>query len=221
MSSTGHGPLSPTARSTVRRYHERAATGRQALYDVLDAGLVCHLGFVADGGPVVLPSVYGREGDTLYLHASAGARSARVLAAGAPICVTVTHLDAIVYARSVYHNSVNYRSAIVHGTGRLLREEEEKRHGMWVVAEHLAPGAWDYGHGPDRKVLARVAVLTLDLAEASVKIRDAPPNDHGDQVDLGKWAGLLPVRTSFGVPQPEARVPDGLPVPEHIRSRRM
>ncbi|WP_031161182.1 pyridoxamine 5'-phosphate oxidase family protein [Streptosporangium roseum] len=221
MSSTGHGSLSPTARSTVRRYHERAATDRQALYDVLDAGLVCHLGFVADGGPVVLPSVYGREGDTLYLHASAGARSARVLGAGAPICVTVTHLDAIVYARSVYHNSVNYRSAVVHGTGRLLREEEEKRHGMRVVAEHLAPGAWDYGHGPDRKVLARVAVMTLDLAEASVKIRDAPPNDHGDQVDPDRWAGLLPVRTSFGIPQPEARVPDGLPVPEHIRSRRM
>lgn len=221
MSSASNTPLSPTARSTVRRYNNRAATERQALYDVLDAGLICHVGFVADGGPVVLPSVYGREGNVLFLHASSGARSARIFAAGAPICVTVTHLDAIVYARSVYHNSVNYRSAVIHGTSRLLRDEDEKRHGMRVLAEHLAPGAWSYGNEPDRKELTRVAVMALDLTESSVKVRDEPPNDHGSGVDLGKWAGLLPVRMHFGTPRPEARVPDGMPAPEHIRNRTM
>jgi uncharacterized protein len=221
MSSSSNGPLSPTARSTVGRYNNRAAQDRQALYDVLDAGLVCHVGFNTDDGPIVLPSVYGREGDTLYMHASSGARSARIFAEGAPVCVTVTHLDAIVYARSVYHNSVNYRSAVVHGTGRLLRDEHEKRHGMRVLAEHLAPGAWSYGPEPDRKELARTAVMTVDLTEASVKARNAPPNDHADEIDLDKWAGLLPVHMHFGSPQPEARVPDGLPVPEHIRNRTM
>lgn len=221
MNAPENSPLSPTARSTVRRYNDRAASSREALYDVLDAGLVCHLGFIADGGPVVLPSVYGREGNTLYMHASGAARSAGIFAEGGPVCVTVTHLDAIVYARSVYHNSVNYRSAVVQGTGHLLRNEDDKRHGMWVLAEHLAPGAWNYGHAPDRKELARVAVMTLDLTEASVKVRNAPPNDHGDDIDLNTWAGLLPVHTHFGVPQPEARVPEGLPVPDHIHDRQM
>jgi uncharacterized protein len=213
--------LSPTPRSTVHRYHERAATERQALYDVLDAGLVCHVGFVAEDGPVVLPSVYGRDGEMLYIHASSGARLARMFTEGAPVCVAVTHLDAIVYARSVYHNSVNYRSAVVHGTGRLLRGEAEKRHGVRIMAEHAAPGAWDYGSPPDRKELARVAVMTIDLAEASVKIRDAPPSDHGDDSGQARWAGLLPVHMSFGTPQPDALVPEGMPVPEHIRERRM
>jgi uncharacterized protein len=221
MGSVSDAPLSPTERSTVQRYNNRAATDRQALYDVLDAGLICHVGFIADGAPVVLPSVYGREGDVVFLHASSGARSARVFAGGAPVCVTVTHLDAIVYARAVYHNSVNYRSAVIHGTGRILRDEDEKRRGVRAVAEHLAPGAWDYGHQPDRKELARVAVMAVDLAESSVKIRDEPPNDHGPEVDLNKWAGLLPVVTHLGRPQPEARVPGWLPAPEHIRNRTM
>jgi nitroimidazol reductase NimA-like FMN-containing flavoprotein (pyridoxamine 5'-phosphate oxidase superfamily) len=220
MNSASEVPLSPTARSTVRRYHDRAATERQALYDVLDTGLICHVGFVADGGPVVLPSVYGREGDTLFLHASTGARSARVFASGAPVCVTVTHLDAIVYARAVYHNSVNYRSAVIHGTGRFLTDEDEKRHGMRVLAEHLAPGAWSYGRAPDRKELARVAVMAVDLTESSVKTRAAPPSDHGE-VDPDSWAGLLPVHTYFGTPEPEAHVPAGMAPPRHIRDRRV
>ena len=219
MSGDDGTPLSPTERSTVRRYHHRAATARRQLYEVLDAGLVCHVGFVADGAPVVLPSVYGREGDVLYLHASTGARSARVFGDAQPICVTVTHLDAVVYARSVHHNSVNYRSAVVHGTGRLLRDDDEKRHGLRALTEHVAPGAWDYAHRPDRRELARVAVMAVDLAEASVKVRDTGPVDHGDHVDLGKWAGLLPVRVGFGVPLPDERVPDGSPVPDHVRSR--
>lgn len=221
MSNASTKPLSPTARSTVNRYRERAATERQTLYDVLDAGLICHVGFISDGAPVLLPSVYGRENDTLYMHASRGARSARLFFEEVPICVAITQLDGIVYARSVYHNSVNYRSAIIHGTGRLLQDEDEKKKGLKVMAENLAPGAWDYGNEPDSRELARVAVMSVDLSEASVKIRNAPPSDHGKAVDLDKWAGILPVHTSFGEPQPEDQVPQDLEAPEHIINRKM
>lgn len=221
MSEQAPLPLSPTPRSTVNRYPHRAADHRQVLYNVLDSGLICHVGFIAENTPVVMPSVYGRDGDTLYFHASRAARSARIFAEGAPICVTVTHLDGIVYARDVAHNSVNYRSAMIYGTGRALVEEADKLTGLHVMAGHMAPGAWDYGNRPDSRDLLRVAVMCLDLSEASVKIRNEPPSNHGKEPDLQKWAGVLPVQTRFGVPQPQGDVPPDLAVPDHIAQRRM
>ncbi|EST33749.1 pyridoxamine 5'-phosphate oxidase family protein [Streptomyces roseochromogenus] len=214
-------PLSPTERSTVLRHSERARADRQALYDVLDAGLVCHLGFVVDGCPVVLPTLYGREGDTLYMHASSGARSSRLFAEGADVCVTVTHVDGVVYGRSVFHHSVNYRSAVVHGRARTMPSEDAKRHGMKVLAEHVAPGAWDYARRPDAKELAAVAVTALDLTESSVKVRTGPPRDRDDEVTPDMWAGVLPVSLGVGAPWPDPRVPEGVAVPEHVRARRL
>src|ERR1700742_1084640 len=137
-------PLSPTPRTTVNRLRERAATDRAALDDVLDSALICHLGVLHDGAPIVLPTGYGRDGDTLYLHGSSGAKSLRP----GPVCVTVTIVDGIVYARSVFHHSMNYRSAVVLGTTRLVDDPEEKTRALEVVTEHLAPGSWDHARLP-------------------------------------------------------------------------
>lgn len=214
--STTATTLSPTERSTPGRTKHRTAFGRAALYEVLDAGLICHLGLVLDGSPVVLPTGYGRDGDTLYLHGSTGARSLRAAADGIDVCVTVTHLDGIVYARSLNHHSMNYRSAVVHGRARPVTEREEKLHGLRVVTEHLAPGSWEHARGVNAKEYAAVSVLALPLHEASVKVRAEGPNDDAEDVEANTvWAGVLPIRQVFGSPVPAA----DLPVPKHVTER--
>lgn len=213
-------PLSPTLRSTPTRTKHRTVTDRQALYDVLDAGLVCHLGMVLHGSPVVLPTGYGRDGETLYLHGSTGARSHRAAAGGGDVCVTVTLLDGIVYARSLFHHSMNYRSAVVHGTPRAVTDRPEKLHGLRVITEHLAPGAWEHARGVNAKELASVSVLALDLAEASVKVRAESANDEPADVSAARaWAGELPIRGHFGEPIPAPDLAADTPVPPHVLRR--
>lgn len=218
-------PLSPTPRSTLRRRADRARTDRAELYAVLDAGMVCHLGVVADGAPVVLPTAYGRgrgeHSDTLYLHGSTGAASLRAAAAGAAVCVTVTHVDGVVYARSLFHHSLNYRSAVVHGVARLVTDPEEKLAGLRAIVDNVAPGSWEHARHPTRKELAATAVLALPLAEASVKVRTGPPRDDEQDVAAGdRWAGVLPIRTVVDAPLPCPLLPPGTPVPAHVATRR-
>ncbi|GAB2989753.1 pyridoxamine 5'-phosphate oxidase family protein [Amycolatopsis acidiphila] len=209
--------LSPTPRSTLNRKKDRAATDRQALYDVLDEGLVCHLGLVLNGSPVVLPTGYGRDGDTLYFHGSTGAGNLRAAATGIDVCITVTLLDAIVYARSLNNHSMNYRSAVVHGRARLVEDAEEKMHGLRVVTDHLAPGSWEHAREVNAKEFASVAVLSLGLDEASVKARAGGPGEEPEDLDSQHvWAGVVPVRTTFGAPVPADYVPAGSPVPAHV-----
>jgi uncharacterized protein len=200
-------PLSPTERTRVRRLPERAGTERQELYDVLDAGRICHLGVLIDGAPRVIPTGYGRDGDTLYLHGSTGARSLR---AAEEVCVTVTHLDGIVLARSVFHHSMNYRSAMIYGRPRPVLDPEEKTDALRAVVEHLAPGRWDTTRRPTRKELAKTAVLALSLEEASVKVRGGPPGDEDEDYALDVWAGVLPVRQVFGDPIPDPLLREGI-----------
>ncbi|SFO99111.1 hypothetical protein SAMN05660464_1840 [Geodermatophilus dictyosporus] len=214
-------PLSPTARSTVRRGAARARTDRAQLHAVLDAGLVGHLGVVLGGAPVVLPTGYGRHGDTLYLHGSTGAATLRAAAAGAPVCLTVTHLDGVVYARSAFHHSVNYRCAVVHGTARAVTDPGEQLLGLEVLTEHLAPGSWTATRQPTRKELAATAVLALDLAEASVKVRTGPPVDDEEDLAAPVWAGVLPLRTVLGEPEPDPLLPEGIGVPGRVSGRRL
>jgi len=189
------------------------------LYEVLDAGLICHLGVVVDGHPMVVPTGYGRLGETLYLHGSTGARSLRA-SEGTDVCVTVTHLDGIVLARSIFHHSVNYRSAIIYGRARLLTDPEERLAGLRAVSEQLAPGQWDYVREPSPKELAATAVLALSLEEASVKMRRGGPLDEEEDYELPIWAGVLPLVTSWGEPLPDTALPEGIDVPVHIRGRR-
>ncbi len=212
-------PLSPTARSTIRRGAKRARTDRAELYAVLDAGLIGHLGVVLGGSPVVLPTGYGRRGDTLYLHGSTGAASLRAAAADVPVCFTVTLVDGVVYARSAFHHSMNYRSAVVHGTTRPVTDPDERLLGLEALTEHLAPGSWDATRRPDRRELAATAVLALDLAEASVKVRTGPPGDDDRDLAAPVWAGVLPLRTVVGEPEPCPLLPAGTPVPARVRDR--
>lgn len=211
--------LSTSRRSTVTRLRERARTDHADLYAVLDAGLVCHLGLVRDGAPVVLPTGYGRIDDTVYVHGSTGAGYLRLLDGG-PVCLTVTHLDGIVYARSTFHHSINYRSAVVHGTARLVRDPAERWAALRAIVEQLAPGSWEHARQPDRKELAATAVFALDLAEASVKVRSGPPGDDAEDIAVGgRWAGVVPIRTVFGAPQPDPTLPTADPTPAHVRTR--
>jgi hypothetical protein len=210
--------LSPTQRSTLRRHHERAREDRTELYAVLDEALICHLGVLAGDAPMVLPTCFGRLGNTLYLHGSTGARSL-MSGAGAPVCVTVTLVDGLVYARSVMHHSANYRSAVVYGAAQVVLDRAEKLRALEAIVEHTTPGSWTHARQPNRKELAATSVLALDLTEASVKMRGGQPVDEEPDVAAAvAWAGVLPVRTVFGDPEPCPLLPPGTAVPDHVRS---
>ena len=210
--------LSSTPRTTLRRHRERGQTDRTALYEVLDAGLICHLGVVAGGAPVVLPTAYGRDGDTLYLHGSS-ANGAFAAADGQQICVTVTHMDGLVCARAVFSHSVNYRSAVVFGTATLVRDSGERWQALRIITDHLIPGRWAAARQPTRKEMAATSVLSVPLTEASVKIRTGMPADEPEDYDLDVWAGVLPVAVTFGEPAPDPELRPEIPVPAHIRDR--
>ena len=210
--------LSPTERTRVRRHSERAQTERTDLFAVLDAGMICHLGVVVDGSPVVLPTAYGRIGDTLYLHGSSANRSIHA-ADGREICVTVTLVDGLVCARAAFTHSVNYRSAVVFGTARIVTDEAERLAGLRAVTEQLIPGRWDAVRAPTRKELAATSVLAIPLAEASVKVRTGPPKDEPEDLGAGIWAGVLPLGTAFGEPVCDPELPAGISAPDHIRAR--
>ena len=216
--STETTPLSSTPRTTLRRHHERGATDRTALYEVLDAGLICHFGVVADGDPVVLPTAYGREGDTLYLHGSS-ANGAFRAADGQRVCVTVTHVDGLVAARSVFSHSVNYRSAVIFGTATIVKDEDERWQALRLITDHLIPGRWAAARQPTRKEMAATSVLSLPLAEASVKVRTGMPADEPEDYDLDVWAGVLPISVTFGEPVPDPQLREEIPLPAHVRDR--
>lgn len=219
MSADDTLTLSATPRTALRRHKERGRAGRDDLYAVLDAGLICHLGVVIDGLPVVLPTAYGRDGDLLYLHGSSANRS-NLAADGQEVCVTVTHLDGIVCARAVFSHSMNYRSAMIYGVTRLLTDQDERILALRVITENLTPGQWSYARQPTRKELAATAVLALPLAEASVKIRAGGPSDEPEDHAADVWAGVVPVAVKFGQPEPDAALRPGIATPEHIRRYR-
>ena len=216
--STETTPLSSTPRTTLRRHRERGQTDRTALYEVLDAGLICHLGIVADGDPVVLPIAYGRDGDTLYLHGSA-ANGAFRAGVGQRVGVTVTHTDGLVAARSVFSHSVNYRSAVVFGTATVVKDEDERWNALRLITDHLIPGRWAAARQPTTKEMAATAVLSLPLTEASVKVRTGMPKDEPEDHSLDVWAGVLPISVSFGEPLPDPELRAEVPLPTHIRDR--
>lgn len=210
--------LSETPRTTITRMPERGRFDRADLYAVLDAGLICHLGLVRDGAPVVIPTGYGRAGERIYLHASSGSAWARE-ADGAPVCVTVTLLDAIVYARSVFDHSMNYRSAVVVGRPRLVTGEAERSHALDLLVDHVTPGRSATLRRPTRKELAATTVLALPLHEASVKRRAGDPSDEDVDVEAGGvWAGVVPLGVLAGEPVTGADV-DVAEVPQHVAAR--
>lgn len=192
-------PLSPTPRTTLNRRRDRASEDRQDLYAVLDAAMICHFGVLLDGAPVVLPTAFGYdidgpdEGGTLYLHGSVAALSL-LAAAQQPVCVSFTVLDGLVLARSAFHHSMNYRSAVVMGIPRVVDDPDEKARALSLVVDHAVPGRMATLRAHTRKELAATAVLALALAEASVKVRSGDPVDDEPDMEAGGWAGVIPIR---------------------------
>jgi Predicted flavin-nucleotide-binding protein len=212
--------LSDTERTRLRRMREKGRTDRAVLDEVLAAGFLCHVGVMVDGHPMVVPTVYGADGHHLYFHGSVASRSL-VAAPGTTVCVTVTHVDGLVLARSVFEHGVNYRCAMVYGTPRPVTDPEEKLAGLRLLTEQAAPGQWDYARRPSRKELAATALLALSLEEASVKMREGGPDDgDGPDAELDVWAGVLPVTTRFGTPVPDEALREGIALPEHLASPR-
>lgn len=207
--------LSTTERTTLHRLRERGATDRHALLDVLNAGLICHLGVIVDGSPVVLPTGYGRIGDTLYLHGSSANRSFQ-FAADQDICVTVTLVDGLVCARSVFHNSMNYRSAVIFGNARLVTDSTERLAALAAITDHLIPGRWENSRKPSKKELAATSVIALALDEASVKIREGGAKDEDEDYELDYWAGVLPITQTIGAAEPDPLLRRDVALPPHI-----
>ncbi|GAA3084227.1 pyridoxamine 5'-phosphate oxidase family protein [Streptomyces rectiviolaceus] len=213
------GTLPQTERTRHSRLREQGSLDRADLEAILDAGFICHLGVVVDGHPMVVPTVYGRDDTQLYLHGSVASRS---LAAdpGATVCVTVTHVDGLILARSVFEHGVNYRSAMIYGVPRKVTDPDEKLTGLRLLTEHATPGQWDYARRPSRKELAATTLLALSLEEASVKTSVGPPDDgEGPDAELGVWAGNLPLTASWGTPVADPLLPPGIAVPPHIAGR--
>ena len=209
--------LSSTERTRHRRLREQGRTGRDELFTVLRAGLVAHLGVVSDGWPMVVPTSYGFDDTTLYLHGSVASVSLR---ADSPVCVTITLTDGLVLARSVFEHAVNYRSALIYGYPRIVTDPDEVSAGLRLLSEHMAPSQWDYARQPNRKELAATRLLTVPLDEASVKIRTGPPDDSDSpDASLGLWAGELPLTATWQQPVADPALSPGIDVPPHIAQR--
>jgi nitroimidazol reductase NimA-like FMN-containing flavoprotein (pyridoxamine 5'-phosphate oxidase superfamily) len=211
------GPVSE--RSRVRRLADRAAYDAESVHAVLDAALVGHVGFVSDGRPVVIPMLYGRDGDVLHLHGSVASRLQRTLADGVDVCLTVTIVDGLVMARSAFHHSMNYRSAVVLGRASLVAPEH-KEAALRAISEHVAPGRWSEVRPPNAVELRQTAVLRLPIEEASAKTRRGGPVDDADDLALPVWAGVVPCAVAWGDPVGEADVPAGVAVPASVEARR-
>jgi nitroimidazol reductase NimA-like FMN-containing flavoprotein (pyridoxamine 5'-phosphate oxidase superfamily) len=214
----GASPLSATARTRHRRLREQGRTDRAQLAAVLRAGFIAHLGVPAADGFMVVPTGYGFDDHHVYVHGSVASQS---LADGMPeVCLTVTIVDGLVLARSVFEHAVNYRSAMIYAEPRVVTDPDEKLAGLRLISEHMAPGQWDYVRQPSRKELAATRLLALSTAEASVKVRSGPPGDaDSPDAQLGLWAGELPVENRWGGAVPDPTLPAGLTAPAHITNR--
>ncbi|MEU0671919.1 pyridoxamine 5'-phosphate oxidase family protein [Streptomyces sp. NPDC006172] len=209
----------PTDRTVPTRASERASYDKDLVHALLDEGYVCHLGFVRDGAPVVLPTLYGRVGETLYVHGSTGSRPLRMTGQadpGLPVCLTVTHVDGLVLARSAFHHSINYRSVVVHGVAHDVTDPEEKRTALDALVDHVVPGRAADSRPADKKELAATAVIRIDLAEVSAKIRAGGVNDEPEDLGLPHWAGVLPLRKGYDTPQPDADLHPETELPAYL-----
>jgi len=213
---TDPGPTNDRVR--LRRLPDQGSHRREDLHAVLDAGFICHLGLVVDGWPMVVPTNYARDGDTLVVHGSAASRSLRTAKTPTPVCVTVTLVDGLVLARSVFNHSVNYRCAMVYGLPEIVDEPEAKLATLEALSERIVPGQWSYARSPSPKELAATTVLRLSLDEASVKVSEGPPDDDDADLDLDIWAGVVPLTMVRHAPVPDPDLRADIGLPSHIAS---
>jgi len=205
-----------TPRNKVKRVPNRGHYDRKTIYEILDAGFLCHLGFAVDGQPFVIPTAYGRQGDKVFLHGATKSRMLLNLKQGIPVCLAVTHLDGLVLARSAFHHSMNYRSAVLFGTAVEVADSE-KENALFVISENILKGRWEEVRKPNAKELKGTSVLCMSIEEASAKIRCGPPVDEKEDYDLAVWAGVVPMQSLWGQPLPDPLMPSNIPIPNSAK----
>jgi hypothetical protein len=210
-------PSTPTPRTRVIREAERGVYDRESAYRILDEGFICHVGFVAEGQPFVIPTSYGRKDDVLYIHGSAASRMLRQLKDAVAVCVTVTLLDGLVLARSVFNHSMNYRSVVILGKATLVDDPQEKWEALRTLSEHILPGRWADARQPNDRELKATSVLRLPIEEFSAKVRTGPPIDDEEDYAFPTWAGVVPLEMTTGTPINDPRLDAGRAVPEYAR----
>src|SRR5271155_1639945 len=220
MTTSNLSNHSPTARTRVVREPQRAVYDREAVNQILDEAFLCHVGFVANGQLFVIPTSYGRVGDILYIHGSAASRMLRNLDQGIPVCITVTLLDGLVLARSVFNHSMNYRSVVILGTATLVDDPAEKLAALRALSEHIIPGRWDDSRQPNEKELKATSVLRLPITEFSAKVRVGPAVDDEEDYSFPTWAGVIPLDVTVGAPIRDERCEQELPTYLENYSRR-
>lgn len=210
-----------TNRTTLKRLPKRGFYDRQVVHAIFDEGFICHVGFVADGKPVVIPTGYARDDDQLYIHGSQASRMLRTLKTGIDVCVTVTLIDGLVLARSAFHHSMNYRSVVVFGKATAIEEPAAKLAALRALSEHMIPGRWDEVRGPNEQEMKATTVLSLPLEEVSAKVRTGPPLDDEEDYALEIWAGVLPLKLVAGEPVKDPVLPTGIePAPYLLKYSR-
>lgn len=207
----------PTQRTRVIREPERGVYDRDTVYRILDEGFICHLGFAVDGQAFVIPTSYGRKDAHLYIHGSAASRMLRQMKAGVPVCVTVTLLDGLVLARSVFNHSMNYRSVVILGKATLVEERDEKLAALRVLSEHILPGRWADARQPNERELKATSVLRVPIDEFSAKVRTGPPIDDEEDYSFPTWAGVIPLEMTVGAAVDDPRLDAGRVAPEYVR----
>jgi nitroimidazol reductase NimA-like FMN-containing flavoprotein (pyridoxamine 5'-phosphate oxidase superfamily) len=208
--------LQPTERTRLKRMPQRGSYDRETVYQIIDQALFCHVGFVHNGAPFVVPTLHVRVGERLYMHGSAASRMLRTAASGIPLCVTVTHVDGLILARSAFHHSINYRSAVVLGVAQEVTDQDAKLRVLHALVEHVVPGRWRDARPPHPKELAATSVLSLPITEASAKIRPGGPSDDEEDYALPIWAGVIPLKMATGAPVADDRLAGGVEVPEYV-----
>jgi len=210
--------FTPTKRTQLQRLPDRGQYDSETIYGILDEAFLCHVGFVVDGQPFVIPTSFARIADKVYIHGSAASRMLRTLAGGVEVCVTVTLVDGLVLARSAFHHSMNYRSVVILGRAMVVEESAEKLRALQAFTDHIVAGRWD-GLRPVRESeLKATTVLALPLAEVSAKIRSGPPKDEAEDYNLPIWAGVVPLRLVASEPVPDPKLPGEIRTPEHARN---
>ena len=209
-----------TNRTRLKRLSKRGHFDRETINSILDEGFICHVGFVADGQPYVIPTGYARVGNDLYIHGSSASRMLRTLSKGVDVCVTVTLVDGLVLARSAFHHSVNYRSVVVLGKAGLVADEDEKNAALEALTEHIVPGRWAEVRWPNELELKATTVLRLPIDEASAKVRTGDPVDDDEDYSMDVWAGVLPLKTIPGDPVPDSKLAHDIECPDHVREYR-
>jgi nitroimidazol reductase NimA-like FMN-containing flavoprotein (pyridoxamine 5'-phosphate oxidase superfamily) len=212
--------LSRTPRITLKRLPERGSHEREVIDRILDEGFICHVGFVVDGQPFVIPTGYARIEDNLIVHGSQASRMLRALGQGIDVCVTVTLIDGLVLARSAFHHSMNYRSVMVFGRARVVDDREEKLQALFALSEHMVPGRWHDVRQPSEEELSQTTVLSLPIEEGSAKIRTGPPLDDEEDYSLDVWAGVIPLNLVADSPVADSRLASNIDLPSYASGYR-